>query len=296
MTTNDFDKFWHFSCWFIPISVIISKLLHSTYFENSNAGLYSSVKALSIVLIIQFTLSIYYARQDKKQWVAMLLNIVAIVLLGTKSLYLYMAAIVITLLIIYSKHRARMICVIIIGGIGVYYIIFHFFSNELVRILDYQTTHFSAARANNTIVTYLFSGRNEMLIQAWDGLRNNGLQVVAILFGVGRGNLPNGIEIDLFEILLSFGIIVTSFVYFLVLIPFVWKNKDKKSNKDKALFITLALICMVIFSTLGGHTFLEAIAATYSAILISYKYSIKNETMLFNLLNFRTELFSPGFR
>ncbi len=284
MNVCDFECFWKFSCWFVPISIIVSKLLHLTnYDSNSNAGLYSSVNAMSIILIVQFALSIHYARRNMEYWVVLLLNIVAVVLLGTKSPYLYMMAIVAALLLFYSKHRVRMMFAIAAGGIAAYLIITHFFANELARILDYQLTHFSEARMNNRVMAYLFSGRNDMLIRAWDGLKGNNMQVIATLFGVGRGNFPNGIEMDFFEIVLAFGIIVALAVYYLVLVPFSWKCRNRKVYMDKALFINIALVCVVSFSTLGGHTFLEAIAATYAAILVGYKYGIAKAEIPVNL-------------
>ena len=75
--------------------------------NDSLAGLYSSVNAMSIIFVIQFVLSLYFSRGEKKYLIVTLLNIIAVVLLGTKSPYLYVGAVVIALILFYSKHRIR---------------------------------------------------------------------------------------------------------------------------------------------------------------------------------------------
>ena len=66
---------------------------------------------------------------------------------------------------------------------------------------------------------------------------------------------------------------ITAMIYYVILGAFRWKSVDKTS----CLFLNLALVCMLAAGTLGGHTLLEAIAGTYSAILLGYKYSLKRK-------------------
>ena len=52
----------------------------------------------------------------------------------------------------------------------------------------------------------------------------------------------------------------------------------KKNQKNyENLFINIMLVCILIFSVLGGHVFTEAMSATYVAIALSYKYSLRRE-------------------
>lgn len=267
---ENFVDFWKFSCWFVPISLLVCKFfnLRNTA-NNSNSGLYSSVNAMSIIFIIQFVLSMYFAKEEKRYWITTLLNLVAMALLGTKSPYLYVGAVVIALALFYSKHRIRTITTIITAGVLAYFLISKYFSDDMLRYIEYHTYHLNNALESNTIWGYLFSGRNNMLLAEWRSILSNGLSTICLTFGIGRSNFVSGIEMDFFEILFSFGIFVTIGVYYLTLRSFSWKSKNRIEN----LFLNLALICMVSFGTLGGHTFLEAISATYSAILIGYKFS-----------------------
>lgn len=270
----DIEMFWKFSCWFVPASLLGAKIFNITSsYMKTNAGLYSSVNAMSIILIIQFILSIYYAGQNYKYWGAVLLNALATALLGTKSPYLFIAVVICTLLLFYSKHRLRMLVFILAGFFLAYFFLGKFFSAEIGAILSYQKSYISSVKNNqNTIWGYLFSGRNVMLQNTWNEIKAASLSFVAIIFGVGHSTL-GGIEMDLFEILLSSGIIVTFLIYMVLLNSFRWNCTDKNRN----LFLNLALVCMLAFSTLGGHTFLESIAGTYSAILIGYKYACKGQ-------------------
>ena len=267
---EDFANFWKFSCWFVPLSLLMCKILDlSNAMNDSKAGLYSSVNAMSIVFIIQFVISLYFSKLQKKFWLAVILNILAVALLGTKSPYLYIGAVIIALVIFYSKHRIRMVVAFVIVGCMAYYLLSKYFAGDMLEYIEYQTYHLQNNLATHTILDYLFSGRNNMLAREWKSLLDSGAIFVSLLFGIGRTNFASAVEMDFFEILFGFGIPVTIGVYYLVLRSFSWKCSDKAEN----LFLNLALICMISFSTLGGHTFLEAIAATYSAILIGYRYS-----------------------
>lgn len=271
ISKQDYVKFWKCSCWFVPSSLIICKIIGLSNYMNSLAGLYSSVNAMSVIFIIQFVLSLYYAENKKIYWIAIMLNVLAVTLLGTKSPYLYMVAIILALFICKSKNRVRTIATVGIIGVGVYYFLKTFFLKEIMEVIEYQTYHMQVALNSNNILNYLFSGRNNMLKETWKNISNSSFLMSELLFGMGRGNFASGIEMDLFEILFAYGIFVVGSVYALVFRSFFWKANDK----EEKIFVLLALICMVSFGILGGHTFLEGISACYSAILIGYKYSLQ---------------------
>lgn len=265
ISKRDFDAFWKFSCWFVPVSVIVAKLLRI----GSRAGMYSSVNAMSFVFIVQFFISIYYTRYDKSCWIHVFLNMLAVLLLGTKSPYLYMAAIVLSLIVFYSKHRIRLILIMLIAVLVGYFTLNKYFSYVVNQFMEYQTFHLNNALASGRIWDYLFSGRNNMLLNFWGELGKKGMRPLALLSGIGRGAFPNGIEMDFFEILFSDGLVVTWALYFFILSSFQWNSSDKTEK----VFMNIAIVVFVSYSSLGGHTLLEAIAATYAAILVSFKYS-----------------------
>ncbi len=271
ITYFDIELFWKFSCWFIPLSLIATKTLNViNVVLYTRAGLYASVNAMSIIFVIQFVLSIYYAENNRIFWGAVLLNIVAAALLGTKSPYLFMVAVVLALFIFYSGYRIRLILLVSVGIALAYVLLGTLFANQMAPLIEYQKYYLRLVDNTDTLWGYLFSGRNVMLQNAWDSLTGKSLRFVAIIFGVGHSTL-SGIEMDFFEILFSFGAFIAVILYSMILDAFKWKC----INKSCCLFLNLALICMLVAGTLGGHTFLEAIAGTYSAILIGYKYSAK---------------------
>lgn len=267
---DSFENFWKFSCWFVPLSLLLCKAINvSNVANDSLAGLYSSVNAMSIIFVIQFVLSLYFSRGEKKYLIVTLLNIIAVVLLGTKSPYLYVGAVVIALILFYSKHRIRTVITIIVTAIVAYCFVSKYFASDMLGYIDYHTYFIEKALKTNTIWEYLSSGRSNMLLNEWNTISGKGLTALKLLFGVGRTNFAIAVEMDLFEIIFAYGIFVAIEVYYFVIRSFSWKCMDMTEN----LFLNIALICMISYSILGGHTFTEAISATYSAILIGYKYS-----------------------
>ncbi len=268
---DDFTKFFKFSCWFVPLSLAACKSLNlNTVTTISKAGLYSSTNAMSIIFIIQFVLSFYFSREEKKYYLTTLLSVIGVSLLGGKSPYVYIIFIMFTLVLFDSKHRIGKIIVFIIVATLTYYILSKYFTSTMLEYVSYHTTHLKHNIETNTVWDYIFSGRNNYLKAEWKDFSSGGFIAVSLklLFGIGRINFAT-VEMDIFEILFAFGIFVTIGVYYLVTQSLSWNCKQKIDN----LYLNLALICMISFSILGGHTFLEAIAATYSAILIGYKYS-----------------------
>lgn len=281
ITYVDIRAFLKFSCWFVPVSLMVAKVIGlSNYANYSMAGLYSSVNAMSIVFIVLFSLSIMFARTEKVNWFAVLLNMIAVLLLGTKSPYLYIAAITVALLLFYSKHRLRTFVLLCAGVVLTYFVLTKYYSNQLAKILNYQSHMYSAAKKNDAIWGYLLSGRNAMLDKVWNGIEESGLVAPALLFGIGVSNLSSGLEMDFFEILFSYGMFAVAVIYIIPIKAMKWRGV----NRNDDLFLNIILICIVSFSILGGHTFTEAIAATYSAILIGYKYSLRRNKDLKSVL------------
>lgn len=272
ISKKDIDRFWKFSCWFVPVSLIVAKYVNIGNFAGDKAGLYASSNAVTFIFIIQFLLSIYYARESKICWISTFLNIVGIFLIRTKSPYLYVAAIVAFLIVFYSKHRIRTIIIVAASIIVGYYIYSNYFESILDVFMQYQTYHLKTALQNGKIWDYLFSGRNVMLMKCWNGLGSFSNKLFALLFGVGIEAFPSSIEMDFFEILLSSGFFVTLVIYLFIFKSFKWNSNDKIEK----MFLNLAIIVFISYSTLGGHTLLEGIASMYSAILIGLKYSSKN--------------------
>ena len=164
---SDIENFWKFSCWFIPSTMIIVKILNiNNVTMSTKAGLYASINAMSIIFVLQFVLSIYYAEKKCMYWGMVLLNIVGAALLGTKSPYLFMAAVLFALFIFYSGHRIQLMVFVLAGITLAYVILGSFFSSQMAPIIEYQRHYLSLVNDNDSLWGYLFSGRNLMLQNA----------------------------------------------------------------------------------------------------------------------------------
>lgn len=284
---KDLLNFWSYSLVVVPILLILSNIFH--FGTGGRSGFYISANAMSAVLTIQVLIGTYFSRYNKVYGAAVLLNLSALILLGTKSPLLILLLSNVIIIAFYSKHRVKMITLILVCGVMLYYIATHFFSSQIDAILSYQLYHFNNSLLSNNVVTYLFSGRNNLLSDTLEELNKSSLGFLAFIFGAspyGLGkitaaaygiNTVRGIELDFIEIVLSYGIIITIVVYKFFVKALIAKGCDKNEN----LFFNVAILACLISGILGGHGITEGISATYCGILVATKISaLSTETQM----------------
>ena len=276
---SSIDSFWKYSCLVVPALILIANVIKINI--RGTAGWFVSTNAMSIVLTIQFVICLYLIDESKKMWLLLVLQMLAVLILGTKSPIVFIVLIVVACILFYSKHRIQVIIISFLGGICVYYVLVHYFSNQLDAILSYQQYHMTAALDRGDFFSYLFSGRNNLLYTALAILREKSLLIIAVLLGVSpyvlfslNGMMNNssirGIELDPAEILLSDGILFFLWIYSYYIRMIKIKLYDKKKN----FILNCLIICLLLYSILGGHGITEAISATYSSIVIATKYVV----------------------
>lgn len=284
---GDYEKFWTFSIFFIPIAIICAKIMDIN--PRVEGGFYHSANAMSFILIAQVLISALYANKTVKYWIGMILNLTGLVLLGRKSPYFLLAFAFIYILFFNSKHRIRFLVVSVIGLVTAYFVIQRYFQSQWNAFFAHQRYAFTQASVSGDYITYFLSGRNSLFDAIlskmnswlkWLTVFAVGLTPYGLFSSVGEylhlGEM-RGIEMDPIELLFSYGIILVIVVYKY----FIKSVRLRIKNRKLALYLNLAIICTAIYSFLGGHVITEGISATYCAILISYKYiALKNENIM----------------
>ena len=215
----------------------------------------------------------------------LIMNIVAVLVFGRKSPVIFISISIILIMLFQSKNKLKLAIFIICGIVSVNYVITHYFLELWNELLSYQKYWYNEAKITGEWSSFIFSGRDSLLASTWKQLNQSSLIFIALLTGIspyGLGtvtgnslglNSLRGIEIDPFEILLSYGFPITIAVYSI----FIKALKTKTNNNNSSFVLNLALICTLIHSCFGGHTVTEAVAASYSAYLITYKYCLSKE-------------------
>lgn len=282
---KDFESFWKYSLWFIPISLIFADVTNTAINTAAgNKGYFMSVNALTAVLLVQVILSLYFVFKRKLSIVALLLNLVTILLIGTKTPYIFILLALVVLLLFDSKNRKNLLISILVGAVVLVLLISTIFKEQFNSVFQWQQYFIGNINEDNSILNYLLSGRDELLIAAWQSFQGI-TKIPAILFGVGPYSLftsigsyseqgcIRGLEMDVFEIMFSCGIYIVVVVYRY----FVKALRCKSGDRTTELYLNLAIILIGVYSILGGHVITEAFAGTYCAILFGYKFSFAKE-------------------
>ena len=283
ISEKDFVSFLKYSMALIPLSILFAKITGTMKLsyggEVGTKGYFTSLNALTIILITLVILAVHFAIYNKSSWLWAVFNIVAVFLLGSKSPFIFLAAALVLAVLFNSKNRLKMIAFLTIIAVGCYIVVHFFFSNEFTKIIQWQTSFMDRAAQTDNWTQYLLSGRNQLLTAGWTVFLGH-LPPIAFLFGIGPYTLQSGIgsilnlsslrgvEMDFAEIFFAYGAVIALPLYYIILKAFTWKAKDQKT----AFCDNLCLGGMLIFSIFGGHVLTEAISATYLAMLLAFKY------------------------
>lgn len=282
---KDFESFWKYSLWLIPSSLIFADITNTAIDTAAgNKGYFMSVNALTAVLLVQVILSLYYVFKRKISIIALLLNLVTILLIGTKTPYIFIVLALIVLLLVDSRNRKKLLFAILIGACTFVILASTILKDQFNAVFQWQQHFIGNINEDNSVLNYLLSGRDELLAAAWQSFQGF-MKVPAILFGMGPYSLFSsiglfsgqgdirGLEMDIFEIMFSCGIFIVIVVYRYFFKAF----RAKTGNRQAGLYLNLATILIAAYSVLGGHVITEAFAGTYCAILLGYKFSFAKE-------------------
>lgn len=275
LTVDQIKKAIAIAAIYAPITYLGSVALGlgaSSYWDGSGyKSVFSSLNSINVSMIVLFAYSAEaFLFQKKTHWlIPMGLNLISLLMLGTKAGYLFAFAILFYYLMIPPETRLRNAVIGILLLFGLAFVFSHVsaLSEMLYKVSSRQTYLFE----NRSLIDYLTSGRTWMLAEAIDLFASQG-NPLSLIFGGGyycfhhdlaslSGYLMTAsvrpVEFDWADLFFSYGAIVTVLVYSFLLVKLLDSWRARKENR----FQFIALLGMIIFSCVGGHVLFEAISS-----------------------------------
>jgi hypothetical protein len=274
----------------IPVLMILSYFLgigKSTYGDAGFKGAFNQVNTINAALIVMFIFALekFYVSKNKILQLFFVITItVILILLGTKSSFFFVAFSLIMYIFYDSKNITRKLLFVFIMIILIFpikFIIIKFFYDQIQSVINRQRYFMSINQ--DSFITYLLSSRDKFFIAELQNFIND-FSIRRIIIGIGKyyeqielaRNINiysfKGIEMDLFDIFFSYGVFGLIVTYFLSI--YLWiKNRNKIFKIDQRPY-TISFICLIIFSILGGHIFVDSAGGTFLALMLSGMYMI----------------------
>ena len=241
-------------------------------------GLFYGANEISAILVILFPIVLDYLLRCKKyiiSGISIILSFICAYLVGTKTMLLGFIMTLLYLLIpflykYYKKFSWKYkICfigvVVLILILGCLILPHTPVYKNITLALDYFKIDSSNIFSYYGINKMIFSGRLEFGVNIFNEVR--WLGPLYYIFGIGKSILISlkGVEIDLFDILFTLGIL--GFIFYLV---FMYNSvKDTKLGGVYRYTFILGLL----ISLIAGHVLISTNVSIYLALLFYYKRS-----------------------
>jgi hypothetical protein len=235
-----------------------------------SVGIFNSGNEINAILV--FLLPIYITNLLKEQSLAYRLIFFAVMayvslLTGTKVLLFFFLLITLIKILPETKklsNKAKIMSLIGVGlvcGLLVLLIPKTNFYHNIVLSLEYNNINsFKDVFSYNFLNNVIFHERLTFLVDNFNIYIHSGIR--SILFGIGLTNnsiLLKEVEMDLYDILITFGIIGT----LLLVIPVIkYLLSLKKQDKD----LIMGTIFLLIVSIISGHVLLSPAVSIYLII------------------------------
>lgn len=268
-----------FYLWFYPLSLLIPSILgygYNTYgnFGIGSKGFYYAGNEISGIMVVLMIVSLtrYDNARNKINLFNLLLNIVAAFFVGTKAVFIGIVAVV----ILYLFKRAKSIYFIgyLLGIILLIIIMCYIlrrirpdFMNEIINMWNLRYTYNVKGQYSNEKVAFMLSGRNAILKNNYLELWNK-FGIMGFIFGGGTffWNVMsnNIIEMDIFDLLIDYGILAT-FAYIMVICDIF-----KKVNYKSEVYRIGLMLIIVLLSFLAGHVVFAPSVTIVTVIALIY--------------------------
>ena len=241
-------------------------------------GLFYGANEISAILVILFPIVLDYLIRCRKyviSGISIVLSFICAYLVGTKTMLLGFIITLLYLLIPFLyKYYKKFSWKYKIGFIGVVVLILILgclilphtpVYKNITLALDYFKIDSSNIFSYYGINKMIFSGRLEFVVNIFNGVK--GLGPLYYIFGIGKTMLVTlkGVEIDLFDILFTLGIL--GFIFYLV---FMYNSvKDTKLSRVYKYTFILGLL----ISLIAGHVLISTNVSIYLALLFYYNRS-----------------------
>lgn len=283
------DSVFKVSAIYVPILYLGTSILGigvSSYSGGQGfKSVFLSLNSINIAMLLLYAFCLEKCFAERKAaWAPVaLLNAVSLFMLGTKSSIVFVLVLFLFYLIAPKRNRPRnFILGLLISA--VFYFLFlqvDYLQALLASVSERQAYLFE----NRNFIDYLTSGRTWMLGHAITLLSSDmadPLGVFQLLFGNGyycfhnvlseisgylSTSIVRPIEFDWADLFVSYGFIMTFFVYGFLL---TWLMKIVQSSKrSQAGFYLIAFGVLFVFSCLGGHVMFESISSTFLGLVLA---------------------------
>ena len=270
---------------FVPNVFNIS---YNSYTQGNvgSVGLFNSGNEISAILSILNPILVYYIFHNKNKLKKILLSLLMAVTyfkIGSKIIIISLIISIIFNLIMYfknNKDRGKkyiiLIVIVILLLLGIFLLPkTNFYYNIILHLNYLGINNIIDVFSYNFINRFIFSDRLMFLITNFNNYINSGF--FGILFGVGFiHNYATDIvstklvEMDLFDILFSLGIIGFS-LYMMPLLNSIKVVFEKKKN----VLIKFSILMALVISVLVGHTLVAPSVSLLIVFIFKYRNKIK---------------------
>lgn len=265
------DKVVRFYCWFFPASLLVTKFLDigfKTYGNSDvgNKGFYYAGNEIGVIMIMILTLEIgkYKSNRTKMNFINVILGIVSILFIGTKSSYVSMIILILAMLFTEKNRNKKILNIVFVIPVlcgGLWYAIHRLDAViEIIKMImwkyDFQSTG---------IINFLLSDRDRKLLNAMKLGYDKNL-FLKLFLGISSDKAENMlnilIEMDLLDLFLQFGLIVFS------VIVFFYVKHLKKVIKTHNIIYIIGVILVYGASIVSGHLMFAPMVNIVLAILL----------------------------
>lgn len=272
VTVDYFDKILNFLTIFVPLSLIIPRILGLGYerYEGSGyQGLYFENNALVLVLIIIFIFSLenLFVKRNIKNILCVGLTTFSMIINGSKSSMAFFALVVVLYIFRYIfvqnpkqfPLRITVILVVfVILSVGLYPVISPLIES---RIAAYRYYYTGGVLVNGgTVIDFLTNGRTAFMRYYFQNYYGND-SLLNIVFGI-QSLTDIRVEMDIIDIFLYFGIIV-------VIVLAVYFLKAAKALPRCSFMIKLMFASIMVYSLLAGHVWNSSLAGLPFSLIIA---------------------------
>ena len=268
------DKAFSIAAVYVPVLYLGSLVLgigQPSYWDGSGfKSVFSSLNSVNVSILVLFIYSMnaFFSKKQLSWLIPTVLNLLSILMLGTKSSYIFAALVFLYYLLIPQDNRLRNLIIGITIILLMYFVTsnIQFIQENIAKVYERQNYLFE----NRSFIDYLTSGRTWMLDMALV-IFNQQNNPLAIVFGSGYYNFHHAlsavsgylvtnnvrpIEFDWADIFFSYGLPILLLTYGFLFYMLLKKNEIKPRR-----FYHVALAVMIIFSCMGGHVLFEAISS-----------------------------------
>lgn len=253
----------------------------SYYFAGSNMGskgAFLSLNSINIALLILYIFAIVnFVRSNKKVvWgLACIYVALPMLLLGTKTSLIMTIVIPAIVLAINTRKKRTWVIILILAILALMF--GNMLWNRIYPMIEATLNRQQYLFQQRDFFTYIFSTRNLRVRETLDYFFDN-FSILDIFPGrgyyrvheyIGRGTVIP-IEMDWVDILVSYGAFGFVYTYFYSTKSIIKHRSIVKTTSGQAYI--LAAILIIIYGSLAGHLFLEAISSTFYAVVIAGCY------------------------